>query len=325
MLQHLRWQKSFPYDLHVCLCRRYASARLTRKEKIEGLNHIARSKLYHLDSQFDLFSDKVTKVVDLGYAPGNWLLYARDALLMAHGIDLEKIYQKCTLVGLDIVVGNHPQGSFTTQGNIFSKLAHANVLQLLKEHAYRRLAIQNGALIELESTKDSSLDSEMARISALFQNLQLKEETLDDTLRLQDYQADLVMSDLTHPFLQDKGFFNNTTSKPYIRSSTNAALQSHTTDPLKNSIDMADAALLLCCDTLAKGGSFLIRLARVDLADPELQILEQRLRRTFTEVQRWNVEGATESNSLKVRELYFICRNKIDHLADKYKVFDVER
>lgn len=311
--------------MHKCLGRTYASARLTRKEKIEGLNHIARSKLYHLDSQFDLFSDSVTKVVDLGYAPGNWLLYARDALLMAHGIDPEKVYQKCTLVGLDIVVGNHPQGSFTTQGNIFSKLAHANVLKLLKEHAYRRLAAQNGALIESGSTKDPTLDSEMARISALFQNLQLDDETLDGILRLQDYQADLVMSDLTHPFLQDKGFFNNTTSKPYIRSSTNSALQTHITDPLKSSIDMADAALLLCCDTLAKGGSFLIRLARVDLADPELQILEQRLQRTFKEVEKWNLEGVTETKSMKTRELYFICKNKIDHLADKYKVFDVER
>lgn len=327
MLHCLRWSKPLFYSPATSITRAYASARLTRKEKIEGLNHIARSKLYQLDTRFDIFNEKVTNVVDLGYAPGNWLSYARDALLAAHDIEPEKIYQKCTLVGLDIVVGNHPQGSFTTQGNIFSKLAHRNVTKLLKEHAYRRLAVQNSVLqnTDTKGNGEFTLDSEMAKISEMFLNLDIKDEALESIMSIQDYQANLVMSDMTNPFLQDKGFFNNTTSRPYIRSSTNSALRHHTSDPLKSSIDTADAALLLCCDVLAKGGSFLIRLSRVDLADPELSLFEQRLKRTFAQVNKWNSEGVTESDKLIILELYFVCKHKTEHIADKYEVFDVRR
>lgn len=327
MLQCLRWSKPSFYNPVTSISRAYALARLTRKEKIEGLNHIARSKLYQLDTRFDLFNEKVSNVVDLGYAPGNWLSYARDALLVAHNIDPERIYQKCTLVGLDIVIGNHPLGSFTTQGNIFSKLAHKNVTKLLKEHAYRRLAVQNGILQHTgnKGNGEFTLDSEMAKISEMFLNLDINDEALESIMSIQDYQANLVLSDMSNPFLQDKGFFNNTTSRPYIRSSTNPALRHHTSDPLKSSIDTADAALLLCCDVLAKGGTFLIRLSRVDLADPELLLLEQRLKKTFLEVNKWNPEGVTESEKLIILELYFVCKHKTEHIADKYEVFDVIR
>ncbi|PVH20133.1 hypothetical protein CXQ85_001913 [Candidozyma haemuli] len=324
----IRWRGILYPRLSVLLHRGYASARLTRQEKIDGSNHLSRSKLHQLDTKFNLFNENVTKMVDLGYSPGNWLIYAREALSRIHEIEPEKIYQKCTLVGLDIIIGNHPAGTFTTQGNILSKLAHRNVISLLKEHAYKRLVVQNGLLDDLlpeQDAKDPTFESEMARISDIFDDLSLKDKTLESILSLQDYQADLITSDLSSAFLQDKGFFNNTTTRPFIRSSTNSELRRNVTDPLKASIDTAEAALLLCCEALAKGGNFVIRLARIDLADPEIDLLEERLKRVFKHVQRWKPEGSTKSNFSVISELYFVCKDKQDHLADKYNVFDVKR
>lgn len=325
----IRWRRPSGLRPFSLLANRYASTRLTRREKIDNQNHLSRSKLFQLDTRFNLFNKKVSRVVDLGYAPGNWMTYARDALLATHDCEPEKIYQRCTIVGLDIVVANAPRGTFATQGNVLSKLAQRNVLEILKEHAYRNLAIKSGVLNEKignDESKELTLEAGIEQTRALFENLSLsKDETLESILSLQDYQAHLVMSDLTTPFLQNRGFFNNTFSRPFIRSSTNTALRMNLTDPEKNCIDLADAALLFCCENLAKAGSLVIRLAKVDLADPELSLLRQRLENLFTSVQKWSIENKTESDIPKVQELFFVCEDKRDQIADKYVIFDVKR
>lgn len=332
---HLQWKSC--RRLHplprgsslINILKRHASTKFTRQEKIDSLNLLSRGRLSQLDSRFDLFNENVTKVVDLGYSPGNWLKYAREALLVVHSIETKKIHQKCTLVGLDIVIGNHPEGTFTTQGNIMSKLAHQNVINLLRDHAYRKLAVQNGVLKDLDpmnEIENSSFDTELATLPLLFDHLSLqKDKTLDSILSLHDYQADVVLSDLSQPLLQDRGFFNNTISKPFIRSRTNPELRRNYDDPLKSSIDMADAAILLCCDALVKGGKLVLRLARVDLSDPELLLLEQRLKKMFTNVIKWAPDGPTESEEPKLLELFFIGENKKENIADKYYIFDIKR
>lgn len=318
------------------LLRTYAlaqSKKPTRQQKIDETNTHSQSKLLLLDHRFDLFNQTVTKVVDLGYAPGNWISYARNTLLQFHDVSPEKIHSKCTLVGLDIIFTQPPPGTVGTQGNIYSQAAHDNIINLLKEAAFRRINpdakltqdFQNSYL--LKEIEESRFEAEMGELAAAFNDLSVapNDDHLANLVGYKQYQADVILSDLSAPFLQDRGFFSNTHTKPYIRSSSNKLLRMPLSEPTKACFDLAEAALLLCCNALVKEGKFVLRLAKVDLADPELFLLETRLRRVFNGVTRWSYCGTTKSVLLRTQELFLICEDKKDYVADKYKVFDIKR
>lgn len=290
-----------------------SSAKPTRLQKLVEAAYTAHSTIAALDRHFNLFRPSVHKVVDLGFAPGHWLTYARDALLHVHGVATERIADKCTLIGLDLLFAQPPAGTICTQGNVFSESAHRAVVELLQDAAMRRLrALSEPELYIQKEAAETELESEVSHLTRAFGDLAVA-DPLHKLMGPKMYQADVVLADLGAPFLQELGFFNNTHSRPYIRGSRLRV-------PEKGAIDMAEAALLLCCTALGKNGTFVVRLARVDLADPELGLLERRLDKVFANVTRW-----PSKPPVGIDDLYFVCENKRDYMADKYEVFDVKR
>lgn len=291
------------------------SARPTRQERIAEAGFSAYSAIAALNHRYNIFNPTVTKVVDLGFVPGHWLTYARDALMRVHRIPLEEIHTKCTLIGLDILFGRPPTGTISTQGNVYSQAAHSAVRDLLQEAAFRQLrstTVPDSYVAKEKS--ENELEEQMSSLTRAFGDM-LVDSSLDQLMGPRMYQADVVMADLGVPFLQDLGFFNNTHTKPYIRSGR----ISHTT---KTVIDMAEAALLLCCTELGKKGTFVTRLAGVDMTDAELELLELRYEKVFGSVSRWSPNGHSE---LGFGDLYLVGQDKREYTADKYDVFDVER
>lgn len=96
----------------------------TRQEKIDKANMFHQSKLYHIHNEFNLFNPAVTKVLDLGYVPGNWLSFAKFKLCEAHKLPESKLSEKCHLLGFDILFSTPPTGTSTIQGNVFSQSSH---------------------------------------------------------------------------------------------------------------------------------------------------------------------------------------------------------
>jgi len=332
----------------------------TRQERIDITNMTMQSKLFKLDNKFKIFNKNVTKVVDLGYVPGNWMSYSKFRLCLIHGLEEEKFTEKCHILGFDLLFGSPPQGVSAYQGNIYSKMAHRNIVNHLKEIALRErknrireqkaipdpphrfkssqtnsyyVKEQSETLIESQLQKigenldDLKLDSEKLqkfnelkneKLHKKTQNLSLENESTDSL----DYKCHVVLSDLSKPFIQQYGFFNQTHTRPYLRMGANDSLNKPYTDPLKATFDLADAALLLTCLVLRQDGTFVLRLSRIDLADPELSILQNRLERVFAEVVRWSNDGIVSSKEEKILELFFICREKrTDEEANVREIF----
>lgn len=295
----------------------------TRQQKIDDTNSNAAHTLARIESRFPIFLAQTTKVVDLGFAPGNWLTYARDRLAAIHDVDVAKLHRNCTLVGLDLLFATPPRGTHTTQGNVYSQGVQNNVMTLLKEAALRRLESdlrETPEVDDLYLDKEARLERDFAAIPSQFGDAD-RSRPLQNLLGYGSWQADVVLSDLGPPFLQDKGFYNNTHSKPYIRSRTNAALRQTITEPGKASLDLADAALIFCCDKLVKGGTFVVSLRSVDLADPELLLFESRLHLVFHKVSRWSPTAAFSSDLPRPHDLYFLCGGKRDYVIRKEDVF----
>lgn len=305
----------------------------TRKEKIYEQKLQSQSNIAQIDHHFSIFNENVTKVVDVGYVPGTWLEYAKEKLLQIHNVDPEQINSKCTLIGTDILCGSPIPGIIATQGNIYSQAAQSNVISLLKEAAFRRMYSQADFEIEnagfsylLKEIQESHLESEINGLTAAFNEFIINDEAeLKKLMGPKLYQADVIMSDLAFPFLQNIGFYNNTYARPYIRSSTNELLRQPLSNAEKASIDLSEAALILCFDALVKNGTFVTRLAKVNLADPEIDLFQSRLERVFKFVRRWNPRGRTTSESTEIDDLYFICKFKRDYSVDKHAVFGIQK
>lgn len=324
---------SFPRHLRIHSCRH--ALRLARgptlKQKSYEQSLQSQSNIAQIDHHFSIFNDSVTKVVDVGYAPGTWLEYAKEKLLQIHLVDPDAIHSKCTFIGTDILCGSPIPGTTTTQGNIYSQSVHNNIITLLKEAAFRRIypmaaddTAESTTSYLLKELQESQLESELDDLTAAFNEFSVDDkQAMNKLMGPKMYQADVIMSDLCSPFLQTAHFFSNTYARPYIRSTTNQALRQPTLNAQKASIDLAEAALLLCFDALVKDGTFVAKLAQVDLADPEVELFHSRLEKVFKKVQRWNPRGRTSSKRSHIDDLYFIGKLKRDYSIDKYKVFDV--
>lgn len=292
--------------------------KLTRQETIEKNNMLNQSKLYHIDSDIGIFNSKVTKVLDLGYVPGNWLQFSKFRLCDIHGLEESKIATKCCLLGFDILFGTPPMGTSTIQGNMFSKTAHKSIENHFKDYELKRQ-------LRLRSESQDFQRSYFAKEQAdnhVEEEISHLEETLEKTSLIEEfnYKPQVILSDLGSPFLQERGFFNNTNSRPYYRFFSNNALKQPIIDKLKSSFDLADACMVLTCDILEKHGTLVLRLPRISKDDPELLIIKNRLQLIFEEVIEWCIDREAWEN-IPAGELFFICKNKCDDSADKRKVF----
>lgn len=300
----------------------------SRQERIDRVNIRNRSKLQDADNEFGIFNAGVTKVLDLGFVPGNWSEFARYRLCQVHGIDEDKFHEKCHILGFDILFGTPPLGVSSMQGNIFSKSAHDLISMHFKDIALRNAVeaknMNDEGMDEFQQSyyfkeqSESFIEQQVSDLSEEFDKLTV---TKNDKEKEVDYKPDLILSDLSAPFMQEKGFFNNTNSKPYLRTAANPILSRTITDEAKAAIDSADAALILACDVLKKGGTLVLRLAKVDPDDAEIALLHSRLDKVFSHVYIWNRSSLFDEQNYVPQDKFYVCLDKIDDVCDKKQVF----
>lgn len=148
------------------------------------------------------------------------------------------------------------------------------------------LGLTNLSLVDLSEKQQQKFHQ---RRKQVLQNLQ--------------YKPDLILADLCTPFMQQTGFFNNTNTRPYTRFNTREALNKPIVDPPKASIDLNDAALHMACNVLKPTGTFVTRLAKADILDPEVKLYENRLKKVFNNVNQRNGTAGTT-------EVFFVAKDK---------------
>lgn len=292
----------------------------TRESKSIQINDFSRHKLHHVDDAFGIFDGSVTKALDLGSVPGNWLEYTKKRLYEIHHIHDGKFLETCHILGFDVLFDPPVSETSGMQGNIFSQKVQDNIVNHFKELAFRRKQAQRNKNDGLQQSYLAREQQEML-LEQHFDELTSKMDNLSLDLGFGDYQPEVILSDLAPPFMQMRGFYNNTNSRPYLRTGTNDQLKRTLTEPEKLSIDLAEAALLLACRLLKKGGKLVIRLLRVNFNDPELLQLQHRLERVFSQVHPWNRHVSYKLPINRTDELFFICLDKKETTADKRKVF----
>ena len=305
-----------------------SSKKPSRQEKIDTINMAMQSKLYKIDSECNVFNDKVKKVIDLGYVPGNWMLYAKFRMCQIHKLEEEEFKDKCHILGFDLLFSTPPLGVSTIQGNIFSRMAHKNIVNHFKEIALRehhlklRMKVQENDEFQnsyyVKEQNDVVLEAEIEELSKSLNSLSLAHRSTQEVEEEQnkreklleglEYRADLILSDLSRPFMQQGGFFNHTQSRPYLRFNVNPGLNNPLLDPLKSSIDMSDATLLLSCNALRPDGTLVLRLSKADPNDIQIELLESRLSEVFNKVKTWTAAGSNEVS--KHQELVYVCSGK---------------
>ncbi|CAH2353320.1 rRNA methyltransferase 2, mitochondrial [[Candida] railenensis] len=284
------------------------------RQKIKDQRHHHTKKIQLIDEKYDIFNADVRRVVDLGCAPGLWMKYAKDRILWNHRLSEAGFCDEGFIVGLDILSTTPPTGTSTLQGNLISKYSMQRTLDLCKELAYRQEAKrnelatplkeevidENGDLIETENDVDTTyFGKEQIDIN---NELKLKESRANV-----DYKVDLVLSDLTSTLKQDRGFWNNTQTKPYLRIATNPKLMSTVRDQTKAPFDLADAALVYAIRLLKENGTFVLRMNAIHPEDPEIELLTWRLRSVFR-----SVESTEHLDSFSGVEFFLICKGKDD-------------
>ncbi|KAI1408442.1 23S ribosomal RNA methyltransferase [Hypoxylon sp. FL1857] len=258
---------------------RQGSDYYAREAKVRGLKSRAAFKLLEMDSRYRLFKRGQT-VIDLGYAPGSWSQVA-----------VERTKPNGRVVGIDIIPAQPPRGVSTIQGNFLSPGVQQLVKDYLVEFAQRRSpsvpeeepSEEGGNII---TERPSYIDAERAESVESGH-----EEPLENDRRL----VDIVLSDMSAPWVQTTGFSSNTLSNPYFRmmNTSGMSFRDHA-----GSMDLCLAALQFASDTLKAGGHFVCKFYQ----GAEDKDLELKLKKMFAKVLR----EKPDSSRSESREAYFV-------------------
>ncbi|KAI0438142.1 23S ribosomal RNA methyltransferase [Xylaria telfairii] len=249
-----------------------------REAKVQGLKSRAAFKLLEMDAKYKLFKRGQT-VVDLGYAPGSWSQVA-----------VERTKPNGRIVGIDLIPAQPPKGVSTIQGNFLSPIVQNMVKEYLVEFSQRRsIPNRDTEVSDDEETvvaeKPSYIDAERA------ESIESDHETSPNDGKL----VDVVLSDMSAPWLQTSGFSSNTLSNPYSRMMNTSGMlfRDHA-----GSMDLCLAALQFASDTLRAGGHFVCKFYQ----GSEDKDLELKLKKMFVKVFREKPESSRNES----REAYFV-------------------
>ncbi|KAI6082569.1 23S ribosomal RNA methyltransferase [Hypoxylon rubiginosum] len=247
-----------------------------REAKVQGLKSRAAFKLLEMDAKYKLFKRGQT-VIDLGYAPGSWSQVA-----------VERTKPNGRVVGIDIIPAQPPKGVSTIQGNFLSP----SVQQLVKDYLVE-FAQKSPALPAVEPSEDGEpiVAERPSYIDAERSESVEPEETVESDGKL----VDVVLSDMSAPWMQTTGFSSNTLSNPYSRmmNTSGMSFRDHA-----GSMDLCLAALQFASDALKTGGHFVCKFYQ----GSEDKDLELKLKKMFAKVHR----EKPDSSRSESRESYFV-------------------
>ncbi|RYC61702.1 hypothetical protein CHU98_g4501 [Xylaria longipes] len=268
----------------ICNCTRWSSSNsrwkqrqgkdfFAREAKVQGLKSRAAFKLLEMDAKYKLFKRNQT-IVDL--------------------VAVERTKPNGRVVGIDLIPAQPPKGVSTIQGNFLSPIVQNMVKEYLVEFAQRKSTPDRDAdVLEDEegviAEKPSYIDAERA------ESIDSDHETGSNDGKL----VDVVLSDMSAPWLQTSGFSSNTLSNPYHRmmNTSGMAFRDHA-----GSMDLCLAALEFASDTLRVGGHFVCKFYQ----GSEDKDLELKLKKMFGKVHREKPESSRNRHYPRITTYLFL-------------------
>ncbi|OLL23692.1 rRNA methyltransferase 2, mitochondrial [Neolecta irregularis DAH-3] len=205
---------------------------------------------------FHKFLQPGMSVVDLGFAPGAWST-----------VTARIVGKSGRVLGVDMIPATAISGISSIQGNFYDKQTQQRIIKFMSDPG-------RGRQESLEPQIEQASYMDMERHAAEDEKSQ---EILDASGRSR--MVDVVLSDMLEPFPQVDGLYRRSINRPYYNVKASPELQVKTHE---QSIDLCDAALLFCVDTLKTGGSFVCKF----YSGEEDGALESRLTRLFQTVKK---------------------------------------
>ncbi|KAL4927443.1 FtsJ-like methyltransferase-domain-containing protein [Aspergillus undulatus] len=269
-----------PMGVQQYLQKRYSSKRwqarqmkdhFTREAAVQGLKSRAAFKLLQ------------------GYAPGSWSQVA-----------LTRTQPNGRVLGVDIIPSQPPRGVSTIQGNFLDLEVQAYVRDFVRNprrgRPFSQLPSQDVG--SREGIAESVLEASPTSAS-------LEDAGSEDSYGDQsDAQrtVDVVLSDMSAPWLQTTGFWKKSLSNPYNRmmNTSGLAFRDHA-----GSMDLCRAALEFSYEVLKAGGHFICKFYQ----GAEDKDLEKQLRVLFQKVHRLKPESSRSES----KEAFFIGLDRKPH------------
>ncbi|KAI0972356.1 FtsJ-like methyltransferase [Xylaria arbuscula] len=262
-----------------------------REAKVQGLKSRAAFKLLEMDAKYRLFKRGQT-IIDLGYAPGSWSQVA-----------VERTKPHGRVVGIDLIPAQPPKGVSTIQGNFLSPMVQNMVKDYLAEFVQRRRGTETQD-VEASEEEDGVITEKPSYIDAeRAESVDSDHETSHNDGKL----VDVILSDMSAPWLQTSGFSSNTLSNPYSRmmNTSGMSFRDHA-----GSMDLCLAALQFASETLRTGGHFVCKFYQ----GSEDKDLELKLKKMFGKVHR----EKPDSSRSESKEAYFVAlRRRGDITLDR--------
>ncbi|KAH6652888.1 FtsJ-like methyltransferase-domain-containing protein [Truncatella angustata] len=267
-----------------------------REAKVQGLKSRAAFKLLEMDAKYKFFRKGQT-VIDLGYAPGSWSQVA-----------LERTKPNGKIVGIDLIPAQPPKGVSTIQGNFLNPAVQNLVKGYLQEYAPKKPSRKAKSEDEMDAPPLTAEDFEALMLGKPSYIDTERAETVDHDEPLEDSGrlVDVVLSDMSAPWVQTSGFSSNTLSNPYRRmmNTSGMSFRDHA-----GSMDLCLAALQFASDTLRTGGHFVCKFYQ----GSEDKEMELKLKKMFGRVHREKPESSRNES----REAFFVAlRRKGDVLLE---------
>ncbi|KAI5236947.1 FtsJ-domain-containing protein [Aureobasidium subglaciale] len=294
-----------------------------REAKVAGLKSRAAFKLLELDSKHHIFRKGGT-VVDLGYAPGSWSQVA-----------VSRTSPGGRVLGIDIIPAQPPRGASSIQGNFLSAEVQAEVRRYVRDPALGRARARvtmskRGEGEEEDGPTEEEVEGESRGVLRMTQETKTtgteqpgpqeeegehqqqsdheaeKDEEAQLSVRKKDLRdgrvVDVVLSDMSAPWEQTTGHWIRSVSNPYFRmmNTSGTPFRDHA-----GSMDLCNAALTFCYDTLRTGGHFMCKFYQ----GAEDKAFENRLKKLFDKVHKEKPESSRKES----KEAYFVAlRRKPD-------------
>ncbi|EED23606.1 ftsj, putative [Talaromyces stipitatus ATCC 10500] len=270
----------------------------TREAVVRGLKSRAAFKLLQIDEQYRIFRRGQT-VVDLGYAPGSWSQVA-----------VTRTKPNGRVLGVDIIPAQPPKGVSTIQGNFLSPDIQEYVLEFVRDPNRGRPRLPT---LSPEEPGRIAADDDSTVLEALSESAVTASEKGKEENGLQkERTVDVVLSDMSAPWAQVKGFSNRSLSNPYRRmmNTSGISFRDHA-----GSMDLCRAALQFSFNVLKPGGHFVCKFYQ----GPEDKVFEKQLKALFEKVHRLKPESSRSES----REAFFVAMTRKPH-ASRSDVLDIE-
>ncbi|KUL88917.1 hypothetical protein ZTR_03609 [Talaromyces verruculosus] len=234
-----------------------------------------------------------------GYAPGSWSQVA-----------VTRTKPNGRVLGVDIIPAQPPKGVSTIQGNFLSPDIQEYVLEFVRDPNRGRPRLPTPPADEaghITTDDDTTVLQSLTESSVV-----AIDKSKEEHGKQKERTVDVVLSDMSAPWAQVKGFSNRSLSNPYRRmmNTSGISFRDHA-----GSMDLCRAALQFSFNVLKFGGHFVCKFYQ----GPEDKVFEKQLKALFEKVHRLKPESSRSES----REAFFVAMARKPNAA-RSDVLDIE-